>query len=266
MQLIIKRTLGLFILCLITMSLKAQAMGPDTLISAIKPNDLGTPDSIILNADDFGNMMVPWHGKVISKFGPRHSRMHTGTDVKLQKGDTVRCAFDGIVDIDKSHYGYGLLVTVNHAHGVTTYYGHLSKILVRKGQSLKAGDVIGLGGQTGRATTTHLHFELRVNGKPMNSQQVFDFENNTFICKTIVPAKPKNTATAKPSTDVATANPSLQSSSAVASTDSITHTIKKGDTLYKLAKTYGTSVNNICSLNGITTRTTLKIGNELKIR
>lgn len=266
MQLIIKQTLGLFMLCLITMGLKAQTMGPDTLVSAIKTNDLGTPDSIILNVDDFGNMVVPWHGKVISKFGPRRSRMHTGTDVKLLKGDTVRCAFDGIVEIDKAHYGYGLLVTVNHAHGITTYYGHLSKILVKKGQTVKAGDVVGLGGQTGRATTAHLHFELRVNGKPVNSQQVFDFENNTFLCKAIVPSKPKSTVTQKPSTDVATANPSLQPAAAVAGNDSITHTIKKGDTLYKLAKTYGTSVNNICALNGISARTTLKIGNELKIR
>lgn len=265
MQIFIKRALSLFVICLLTMSLKAQALGPDTLITAIKANDLGTPDSIILNANDFGNMMVPWHGKVISKFGPRHSRMHTGTDVKLQKGDTVRCAFDGIVDIDKSHYGYGLLVSVNHAHGVTTYYGHLSRILVKKGQTLKAGDVVGLGGQTGRATTTHLHFELRVNGKPTNSQQVFDFENNTFVCKTIVPAKPKSNATPKLSADVASVNPSLQTA-ASAPTDSVTHTIKRGDTLYKLAKRYGTSVNTICSLNGITAHTTLKVGNELKIR
>jgi len=248
------------------MGLKAQAMGPDTLKSAIKTTDIGTPDSIILNASDFGNIVVPWHGKVISKFGPRRTRMHTGTDVKLLKGDTVRCAFDGIVDLAKTYFGYGLLVTVNHAHGVTTYYGHLSKILVKNGQLLKAGDVVGLGGQTGRATTTHLHFELRVNGKPVNPQQVFDFDNNTFVCKTIVPAKPKSTATQKPSTTVVTANASLHSSSTEPAANSITHTIKKGDTLYNLAKTYGTSVNNICSLNGITPRTTLKIGNELKIR
>jgi murein DD-endopeptidase MepM/ murein hydrolase activator NlpD len=257
------------VLISLSMGINAQSSNPDTLILSATDVKIGTPDSIILNANDFGEITVPWQGKVISKFGPRRSRMHYGTDVKLLKGDTIRCAFDGIVDINKSHYGYGLLVTVNHAHQVTTYYGHLSKILVTKGQAVKAGDVIGLGGRTGRATTTHLHFELRVADKALNAQNIFDFENNKITSLAIKP-HPKSTSKALASkTEAGNNKQTVEASASVLNTNSdgtLSHIIQKGDTLYKLAKSYGTTVLALCSLNGISARTTLRIGNVLKIR
>lgn len=244
---------------------KAQDIGPDTLILVEQlPNQL-LPDTIDLNNLAFGIKTIPYHGKVISKFGRRGSRTHTGTDIKLAKGDTVRCAFDGVVDIASAHYGYGLLVTVKHVNQVTTYYSHLSKILVKKGQQVKAGEVVGLGGATGRATTTHLHFELRVGGKPLNAQEYFDFENNTFLATTIhtkPKAKPAATAEANKQLAQNGASPSAQ----VTELDVLTHIIARGDTLYQIAKRYGTSVAALCQLNGLTSQSILKIGAVLKIR
>lgn len=226
--------------------------------------------SIHLMKDLYGDMRVPFHGKVISKFGPRHSRMHTGTDVKLAKGDTVVCAFDGIVNISAPHYGYGLLVTVEHAQGITTYYGHLSKILVQKGQTIKAGEPLGLGGMTGRATTTHLHFEVRVNGKPINSQEVFDFDNNQFLAYHITPpaAKSIKTSATEPETQLLANNTSSSnntSSTSTATTESVSksHRVQKGDTLYTIAKRYGVTIAHICELNNITMRSILSIGQTL---
>ena len=213
--------------------------------------------TIHLTPDLYGNMCIPFKGKVISKFGPRGSRIHTGTDVKLAKGDTVVCAFDGTINIAAPHYGYGLLVTIEHAQGLATYYSHLSKILVQKGQTIKAGEPLGLGGMTGRATTTHLHFEVRVNGKPINAQQVFDFENNTFLAYHISPVAPKN------SIKTSATEPETQLASNSQPTQPIAHQVKKGDTLYAIAKRYGVSISEICTRNNITMKTILSIGQTL---
>jgi murein DD-endopeptidase MepM/ murein hydrolase activator NlpD len=213
--------------------------------------------TILLTPELYGNMCIPFQGKVISKYGPRGSRIHTGTDVKLAKGDTVVCAFDGTVNISAPHYGYGLLVTIEHAQGITTYYSHLSKILVKKGQAIKAGEPLGLGGMTGRATTTHLHFEVRVNGKPINAQQIFDFENNTFLAYHIAPVAPKN------SIKTSATEPETQLANTTQSNQPISHQVKKGDTLYAIAKRYGVSISEICTRNNITMKTILSIGQTL---
>ncbi|MFT3738825.1 MAG: M23 family metallopeptidase [Breznakibacter sp.] len=247
---------------------KAQDIGPDTLMVVEQLPSQILPDTIDLNNSHFGVKTIPYHGKVISKFGRRGSRMHTGTDVKLAKGDTVRCAFDGVVDIASTHYGYGLLVTVKHANQMTTYYAHLSRILVQKGQPVRAGEVLGLGGATGRATTAHLHFELRIAGKPINAQEYFDFENNTFFATTIS-TRPK----AKPADESkqlaqksSTGGTGTVSSVVASELEILTHIISRGDTLYQIAKRYGTTVAALCHLNGISAQSILKIGSVIKIR
>ena len=227
----------------------------DTTLTASIPTG-----SIELKPELFGNITIPAKGKVISKFGPRRSRIHTGTDVKLAKGDTIVAAFDGKVNIAAPHYGYGLLVTLEHAQGVTTYYAHLSKILVQKGQAIKAGEVVGLAGMTGRATTTHLHFEVRVNSKPINSQQLFDFDNMQFTANYITPPSIKNsvkTSATEPETQLAT-NTTTESQPTVQK-----HQVKRGDTLYKISKLYGVSIAHLCEVNNITIRTILSIGQTL---
>ena len=126
-----------------------------------------------------------WHfplpgAKVISPYGQRGGRQHTGVDLKTKAKDKIYAAFDGEVVFSKKFSGYGNLVRIKHANGLETYYAHNSKNLVKEGQHVKAGQVVALVGQTGRATTPHLHFETRVNGKPQNPANYFDLNNHTL--------------------------------------------------------------------------------------
>ncbi len=118
--------------------------------------------------------------KVISPFGRRGGRSHTGTDLKTKPNDNILAPFDGEVVFSGNYYGYGKLIRIKHANGLETYYSHNSKNLVQVGDYVKAGQVIALTGRTGRATTEHLHFETRVNGKSVNSNKFFDHVNHTI--------------------------------------------------------------------------------------
>jgi LysM repeat protein len=249
------------LLTLISFSAKAQEIAVDSAIVAGYMQVSLEGGRINLSDSVFGGLTVPYHGKVISKFGRRGSRMHTGTDVKLLKGDPIMCAFDGVVDIAATHYGYGLLVTVKHAHNVTTYYSHLSKIKVKKGEVVKSGQVIGLGGATGRATTAHLHFELRVAGKPLDAEQYIDFGSNRFLTTVIDPPGTKPLLAKAPSSGSI-----VPAQGGVAGNGVDNHVIRRGDTLYGISRRYGTSVNELCSLNGISPSAILKIGDVLKVR
>ena len=112
--------------------------------------------------------------KVISPYGARGGRNHSGTDLKTKPNDNILAAFDGEVVFSGNYYGYGNLVRIKHANGLETYYSHNSKNLVKQGDHVRAGDVIALTGRTGRATTEHLHFETRINGQHVNSNRFFD--------------------------------------------------------------------------------------------
>jgi murein DD-endopeptidase MepM/ murein hydrolase activator NlpD len=126
-------------------------------------------------ASDTQHWCYPLPGaKVISPYGHRSGRTHSGTDLKTKPNDNILAAFDGEVVFSGNYYGYGNLVRIKHANGLETYYSHNSKNLVKVGDYVKAGDVIALTGRTGRATTEHLHFEIRINGKHVNSARFFD--------------------------------------------------------------------------------------------
>ena len=121
--------------------------------------------------------------KVISPYGSRAGHRHSGTDLKTKPNDEILAAFDGEVVWSKPFSGYSNLVRIRHANGLETYYSHNSKNLVKEGQHVKAGQVIALTGQTGRASTPHLHFETRINGKHVNSATYFDHTNHTLRLK-----------------------------------------------------------------------------------
>ncbi len=134
-----------------------------------------------------GDLQSPssWHfplpgAKIISPYGQRGGRMHTGADLKTKAKDRIYAAFAGEVVFSGRSSGYGNLVRINHGNGLETYYAHNSKNMVKKGQHVKAGQVIALVGQTGRATTPHLHFETRINGKPQNPANYFDLSNGVL--------------------------------------------------------------------------------------
>jgi hypothetical protein len=124
----------------------------------------------------------PFNGYVTSGFGPRRMGYHLGIDIKLEVGDTVVCAFDGKVRIARRSSSYGNVVVVRHNNGLETYYAHLSAINVEVGQYIKAGESIGLGGNTGHSTGSHLHFEVRFKGHPLNPSELISFTENRTVC------------------------------------------------------------------------------------
>jgi murein DD-endopeptidase MepM/ murein hydrolase activator NlpD len=186
--------------------------------------------------------------KITSIFGPRWGRGHYGTDLDLETGDPVYSGFDGIVRVKSyDRYGWGYYVLVRHKNGLESLYGHLSKQLVEVGQELKAGDILGKGGSTGRSTGSHLHYELRYRGLPFDPQKVYDFPN--------VDIRSKNLTISKSLFDqVAQARAAAY------------HRVKRGENLGSIARRYGVSVSQITRLNGISTRTILRIGQSLRIK
>lgn len=118
--------------------------------------------------------------KVISGYGRRGGRSHSGVDLKTKPNDEIRAAFDGEVVFSAKYSGYGNLIRILHGNGLETYYSHNSKNLVKVGDKVKAGDVIALTGRTGRATTEHLHFETRINGKAYDPSRYFDHQKHTI--------------------------------------------------------------------------------------
>jgi len=138
-----------------------------------------------------------WHyplpgAHIISPYGGK--RRHSGTDVKTRPNDTIYAAFPGTVTMSQVYYAYGNTIIIRHANGLETLYSHQSKNLVKKGQWVKAGQPIGLTGRTGRATTEHLHFETRVNGKTFDSSKLYEHNNNTIKRKKFTFTKGANGA------------------------------------------------------------------------
>lgn len=198
----------------------------------------------------------PFKGKVISKYGPRGGRIHAGIDIKLKKGDTIVSAFDGKVRIARTISGYGKLIVVRHNNGLETVYGHLSSYLVKVNDEVVAGQPIGLGGRTGRATTEHLHFETRILGEHFNPEKIIDFENGVMKQDLLVMDKTLlGFGSRKASREAAPIN----------ETNAKYHKIKSGDTLYAIARKNNMTVNELCQLNGISPRKVLKIGSQIRV-
>ena len=191
--------------------------------------------------------------KITSPFGPRWRRMHNGLDLKVNIGDTIVAAFDGKVRIVKyERRGYGKYVVIRHDNGLETVYGHLSKQLVEENQLVKAGEVIGLGGNTGRSTGSHLHFETRFLGIAINPIYMFDFPKQDIVAETYTFRKTKGVKRAG-SHDTQAADGTIRY-----------HKVKSGDTLSRIAKLRGVSVSTLCKLNRIKPTTTLRIGQVLR--
>lgn len=123
-------------------------------------------------------------GRVISSYGGK--RRHAGTDIKTKAGDPVYAAFEGKVTLSGRHYGYGLCIVIRHANGLETLYSHQSKNMVKVGDWVKAGQQIGIVGRTGRATTEHVHFEVKCNGRPFDSAKIIDHKNRWLKKQTFV--------------------------------------------------------------------------------
>lgn len=193
--------------------------------------------------DDCDHYM-PICGHVTSPFGPRWGRNHYGTDLKLQTGDPVASAFAGKVRISRYHRDFGHVVVVRHPNGLETLYGHMSKRLVDVGDEVEAGDLLGLGGSTGRSTGSHLHFETRYLGHPIDPAEVFDLEEGTLKSLSLA---------ITPSTFKAP------------TTGSSHYRVRKGDTLYAISRKTGVSVSRLCKVNRISSKSVLRVGQTLRL-
>ena len=197
---------------------------------------------------------IPSDGKVISRFGLRSGRIHTGTDMKLNKGDTIFAAFEGIVERAGYYSGYGNLVVVGHGNSLETYYAHLSGFLVNSGETIRQNQPLGLAGSTGRATTNHLHFEIRENDKPYDPELVFDFEKNS-VRKEVAGTNSLFELQQKLKTN---------REPGIILTEQ-RYIIKPGDSLWKISRLFKTSVNTLCLLNNLDEKSILNVGAELMI-
>lgn len=209
------------------------------------------PDSCAIDCSTFV-LPIDTMTRVTSKYGPRRRRMHKGIDLKVQVGDTIRAAFDGKVRIRNfERRGYGNYLVVRHPNGLETVYGHLSKSLVDVNDIVRAGDPIALGGNTGRSTGSHLHFETRFLGQAINPADIIDFENSvphqdTYVFHNIkINGRKSNIYTSS-------------------SDQMVYHRVKSGDTLGKIARMYGTTVNELCRLNGIKSTSMLRLGQSIR--
>lgn len=204
--------------------------------------------------------------QITSNYGYRHSfgRMHYGTDLKLNYGDTIRAAFSGKVRV-KSYEGggYGNYVVIRHPNGLETVYGHMTRSIVREGTIVRAGDPIGLGGSTGRSTGPHLHFEARFMGVPIDPSDLFDFQAG--VPRYDIFAFVKGAYRTPRSFAVANAVAKPKKSGESNEEQFKTHRIKKGDTLSSIASRYGVSLKKLCFTNGITTHDKLSIGRTIRI-
>ena len=258
---------------------------------------LGTQQYFLpLNVDNENAFVFPCRSdvKICSDYGPRGSRTHTGVDIKLNHGDSIVSAWDGVVRIaSEGYYGYGKLVVVRHNNGLETFYAHLSKVEVEENQIVHAGDLLGLAGRTGRASTDHLHFETRFLFEHFNPHIIIDFNDKTLITSGLkvenkkfsawktndieidTTSKPEESDTATYYEDLfenlANGNDTIDTNktpqpSPQKTQKPVVHIIKQGDTLYALSKKYHISINEMCRLNNINPESILRLGQKIKLR
>lgn len=205
-----------------------------------KFDDVPFPDSLVIVMKDF--CMPTDSTRITDKYGyrPRRTRVHYGLDIKVLTGDTIKSAFDGKVRISRyERRGYGHYLVIRHPNALETVYAHLSKKLVKENQIVRAGEPIGLGGNTGRSTGSHLHFETRILGKPINPAFMFNFPEQCAETDVYVYRKADN--------------------------KEVYYKVKSGDTLTRIAAKNETSVSSICKLNGISRNTILRVGQTLRV-
>ena len=242
-------------------------------VNPYNAKNMQLPDSARI---DVSKSCMPTNGYITSNYGWRRKRMHRGVDLKVQIGDTIRSAFDGKVRLTKfERRGYGYYVIIRHDNGLETIYGHLSKFLVKPDQIVKAGEPIALGGNTGRSTGAHLHFETRYLGMDINPNAIFDFHAQTIRNK-YFSFSPNLLATKGPSSihvegtkygpNGGRSYASTKTTGSKNSGSVATYRVRKGDTLSHISQRSGVSVNRLCQLNGIKKTSTLRPGQVLRLR
>ena len=235
----------------------------------IEQKDLPEQWSIWL-VDSLDQYHCPFQGTIHprGKFGVRRGRRHQGVDIPLKTGDPIYATFTGKVRMSKYFGAFGNLIVIRHDNGIETFYAHLSKRNVEVGDWVNAGDVIGLGGSTGRSTGPHLHFETRYNGFAFDPQWLIDFENGLLRHRLFVLKKKYFNIYSNYEQDFEDEMKNEEDDKKEdAEREAMRwYTIKSGDTLGRIAINNGTTVSELCRLNGISRTTTLKIGRKIRVR
>ena len=229
------------------------------------------PKSLVIDLVDSTNgYHTPYKPSPIrSRYGPRRGRAHQGVDLALKAGEKIYATFSGRVRISQYNKGgYGNLVIIRHDNGLETFYGHLSERMVEPNQWVEAGQVIGLGGSTGRSTGPHLHFETRYYGQSFDPERLIDFKSGTLCRETFLLKRSYFSIYSRAGQDFEDeiANEEQDKKEQAEREAMRYHKIRSGDTLGAIARKYGTTVSNICRLNGIKSTTILRIGRTLRVR
>ena len=236
---------------------------------SVKQEDLPSSWSIWL-VDSLDQYHCPFIGDIHprGKFGPRRGRRHQGVDIPLKTGDPVYATFTGKVRMSKYFGGFGNLIVIRHENGLETFYAHLSKRNVEVGDWVNAGDVIGLGGSSGRSTGPHLHFETRYNGFAFDPQWLIDFKTGELRHRLFVLKKKYFNIYSNYEQDFEDEMKNHEEDEAEDAEKAAMkyYTIRSGDTLGRIAINNGTTVKELCRLNGITPTTTLRIGRRIRVR
>lgn len=229
---------------------------------------------------DLRNFVMPTPSRnITSRYGYRSQfrRNHYGLDVKVYTGDTIVSAWDGKVRVVRYEpSGWGRYVVIRHPNGLETLYAHMSKQLVEENQVVKAGEPIGLGGNTGRSTGSHLHLECRLLGEPINPELLFDFPSQDmtgdyYIWHNTNSRRSLNGIAAEEAERQAEEDARLLASAGgetqpVQKTIDRTrhHKVKKGETPSSIARKVGVSVDQLLRSNGLTRKSKLHPGQLLK--
>jgi LysM repeat protein len=250
-----------------TMSLFRDWWNNDQTFVHNGPDKPVIPDTVvILLKEDDRRFSLPFYNTISSGFGWRGRRAHNGIDIRLNKGEPVKAAFDGKVRYARYNSGgYGKLVIIRHFNGLETYYSHLNHIYVQPNQVVKAGQIIGTGGNTGATRTSdHLHFEVRYMDKPFDPLHIIEYDSLRLKSDTLILTadvfKIQTTHKGAPIGRKGTG------SSNTADPNATYHTVRSGDTLGHIAIKYGTSVDRLCRLNNIKRTTVLRIGRKIRVR
>lgn len=234
--------------------------------SGVDQNSL--PESVAIQlVDSLQSYHYPYKGKLTSRYGVRGSRQHHGVDVPLKTGDPVYATFDGKVRFSKYSGNYGNLIVIRHNNGLETYYAHLSNRDVEVGDWVVAGQVIGQGGSTGRSSGPHLHFEVRYKGQSFDPERIVDFATGELRNDELLLKRRHFSIYAKYEQDFDDETEAKRQADAEKKASSAQyHTVRSGENLSVIARKYGTTVNKICSLNGIKSTAILSIGKKLRVK
>ena len=246
-------------------------------VRTINHNPFDVRDTMCISFES--NYCMPLPGaKIISQYMTPKRPTHAGIDLKTRPNDTIRAAFDGVVRMSQNYSGYGNVIAIRHYNGLETVYGHNSKNLVRAGDRVQAGDPISLMGRTGRATTEHLHFEIRIKGGVIDPNRIFDFDRQRpreeafYLIK-----KGDSYVLKKPSEfegeyrlarrEMPAPVQEIPVTSNSGNDFSLTsYIVQKGDTLYAISRKFGITLKRLCELNNISPEKILPIGLKLKVQ